>query len=432
MSEFGPEGGPSSAEQKRTLPERFNHEGTKFESPEQANQLSLLQMNLADEGGRKASVFDALAVVKCELDDVKEQKTYVIGGRDLLKPTERKLNVVLDTVAKAAVGQFSDITMAEHAITSKYLDNQITRWEVAAANEDATAPQREEAAKNIKIFEDIRAAVFPSAEDAEKVRNEALALDGDTDEIEKFANTHESGNLERVDQEILPEYVYDPNKITLVLEQLRGKNDITFEDIQLFYEAALDDMKDQGDKKHQEYEAWTKAIGAATHFLSKHSEDADDPDKFIKVAVLPDTRIDVGFDLSAKHPHGTQFYSFNTSFSIEDPDSIGTHSYASVQYEAREKDLNLAIATLPKLSEKDADFLEDVATAEPNASEAMIALTRALENHKTYINSKDEFNSDDEKDNETLLAMRKKIMESAGMKIEEDKPQGDYLALLNL
>lgn len=402
-------------------PERFNHLGSRFESPEADLQLSFLQAKL-DDTRRQPTALDLIDVLNCEIDDISEQKTYIHGDKEPLTKAAKQLIRVRNIVLHAAAQEFDEINTQDQSEVFSYLDRQIHRWELRSHDPNSTDPLRKEAEANKAIFAHLREKIFqPKAKDEyEQYRQTGLA------EVEEFANTHEfaNGNLDKKMQAPPPEYEFHPSAINTVLNELHGKSEISIDDVQKFVNTAVIDMQKQREEFEEEHPGLHDAVKYATWFYNTYKHEPNIESKRIYVSQLPD-KSHVGFEISIKNPpEGTKEFSFTLTGNVGDPHDLAVNAKYVDDFDAAYEDAKRAQETITKLAAKDEDFKERLSTWDAEAIEEVLSAIRIIDKQKEYIrehsNSEPDYTDSEKMDYEALDKLAAKIMEMAGLNTDEE------------
>ncbi|MBA3724594.1 MAG: hypothetical protein H0W89_06970 [Candidatus Levybacteria bacterium] len=407
MSELktNPEGGEFSA----PLPDRFNHLGTNYDSPIADLQLSFLLDRLAEDRTQPNAI-DIFDVVRCELIDINKQKEFVSDGDAKFAPSEESLARVQDTLLEVAAGQGKAVNDSDKEHLLAYIGRQKRRWNTVAKDPHDDEEAKASAARSQQLFATFEQTMFSPI-----VINDA---ENSIAEAEAFANAHETTEDDYQPKEALPTYEYKPDKASDALAELRDTEEVSFDDIRTFYNAAAEDLREQQKAYDKKYPGKRNAIGAAAHFFSRHSKEEDIQSKHILVSILPDDTIHVGFKISERNPDGTQHFSFSLTGDMQDPQYLGVQMMEGDQFDARLTDLAQGVITSKKLQDEDPTFIADIKSGEAVATNNLLSCVRVLDLHRDHLRGipEEAWTDNDEKDALTLNAFSAQILKKAGFR----------------
>lgn len=418
---------PRQDQNEPAVHERFNHLGTQFESPEADLQLALLQAKIADPR-RDPAAIDLIDVIKCELDDISEQKKYILHGKDKMDDAADEIRKVRKVILKAASYEFDDITQNEEKLVERYLARQIDRWEKRAEDPDATRPLREEAAANHTIFAQLRENIFkPKRHD--DIEDEVRT---GTQDLENFANEHiviGETTIEKV-APLSPEYEFQPVLAKEALTRLGEEDELTIEDLHSFYNNVVTDMENQKDSFDEIHPHMRDAVNHALHLKASRASEPDIEAKRIYVTILPDTQVHEGFaPPQRKLPAGARQYVFTLAGDLEDPYDLSNNAKYIQDFATVLEDAKQGQETVTKLYHEDSELLEKLKEFDDEAYTELLSVTRVLDHMRNYLithsDREDAYTESEEKNFRTLDKMSNVIMQKVGItEPDEDDPEG--------
>jgi hypothetical protein len=396
--------------------EQFNPPGNENESSKAEDQLSLLQAKIA-EPRRLPNAMDLVDVVNCELEDN--------GGRNASTPAAKRLRRVRDIAVDVAVRDFDGIGEEERSDVNAYLDDQIDQWKAKANAPLTTESRREFALSNVQIFSDLREHIFEQRQPEEDVQEGLL-------DLEAYANisqTTEDGVVERADALALldPEYIFKPTLGLKVLEELRGRGEISEKEVQSLFNMTVLDMEALRERIKTDHPGMIEAVNYARSFYANplHGEDPDLHKKRIFVAIWPDGKVHAGFNPPGQTlPEGTQRFAFTLAGDPSDPRDLIANAEYIDDFERVYQDSQQAQTAVTKLYKKDEEFLKLLEDWDDGAIEEIRSTTRLVERLKSYLkenNTDDEYTEAETMDFETLDKIAAMIMSKSGLDNEDDE-----------
>lgn len=421
MEERNTDGKGNLHEAPGQIPDRFNHFGTTFESPEADLQLALLQAKIADPR-RDPTAVDLVDVLNCELDDIAEQKTYVMQGKDELNAATDQIKRVRKVVLKAASYEFDEITPKEKTLVEKYLDRQIHRWQTRADDPNSTAPLRKEAKENQKIFTNLHENMFTPKHQDQVVSSPQTVVR----ELEEYANEHfviGDTTIEKIAPPSL-QYEVQPVLANEALRSLGEKEELTEADVQAFYNAVVTDMEEQWNGFDEVHPHMREAVKQALHLQMSRQNEADIDKNRIYVTFMPNDIVHKGFKPPDKRlPIGARQYVFTLSDDLRDPYDLSNNAKYIDDFKAAIKDAQLGQEVITKLFAGDADFIQRLEEDDEAATE-LLAAVRVIDHMREYLmthsDRDDYYTESEEKCFRALDKMGAIIMQRSGFNDEDD------------
>jgi hypothetical protein len=155
------------------IPPQYDHTNIVFESPKADIQLGLLQAKLADPR-RDPSAIDLFDLIRCEREDVQDQKGFVTNATLSFRFIEKHLKDVAEIVLKAAAGQYDQITRRDKETLQAYLVRQENRWEQKERTPMISEVDHKTALANKDLFKTLRESLFANQAEEELYHEESF------------------------------------------------------------------------------------------------------------------------------------------------------------------------------------------------------------------------------------------------------------------
>jgi hypothetical protein len=143
------------------IPPQYDHTNILFEAPKADIQLGLLQAKIADPR-RDPSAIDLFDIIRCEREDVQDQKGFVTNATLSFRFIEKHLKDVAEIVLKAAAGQDDQITSRDKETLRAYLVRQEKRWEHKEKAPFTSVVDQKTAVANKELFKTLNASLLPT------------------------------------------------------------------------------------------------------------------------------------------------------------------------------------------------------------------------------------------------------------------------------
>ncbi len=387
------------------VPEKYDHRGLWFESPQQDSLLTYINEGL-ETSRAKPNVYDLLDIVRFEKADIKDQKTRTMHGQKQLKESDQELSNIQDTLIDVATGQGAEVADTDKDLVTAYLMRQKNRWGLKTKDENIDPATRKAAEQNEQLFISLQDTLF-SPDSIKKAHDE---IRSGSEQAERFANTHEvkENKVLPKEEETYPEFTYQPTEAVKALKKLREK-DVALSGIRDFYTAVAMDIDAQQKAFGEKYPGWLdkkKAVTLAVHFLQQHQNEDRAQDGQILVSLLPDGAMHAGWELSSRNPDGTKQYAFSLNDDGDSPNSLSKNATEISEYDNRLQSL-----------ERTQQIIDVLEAGETVSADDARLLTIYTDEHRNFIENKDQLSKGDRKDRKILQTIAKKIMK----KIDWDK-----------
>lgn len=367
------------------------------------------------------SVYDILEIVRCQIEDLNNQKRTWDGDKRDLFILAKRLGTVREILVNLAAGLKSSISENDKRAVQEYLETQKSRWELASHDDNQTDQERQDARYNQEFYEVAKRHIlsFESLDES---------LDGPLPIQDHASHQTVQKELSFQQPEKYPSYEYIPHLAQKVLQELREHDDITYEDMHNFYEAVVTDLEEEQQQMDETYRPWKTAVSIATGFYNAHKNDSDIESKPILVSILPNGSMHAGLELSTENPRAT-YYKFTTSNELYDRDSLAANSFLADQYNARITKLQRAMQILTELELHKDVIRKRIESGDFEEADAFTILTSVVDDHANYLHK--EKLAGYQEDIETLHKLYNKLGHEAGAEEEFTEDDTDIFEALD-